>query len=181
MNESELASKAFSECRSSTAVLSTITDCHLSLRVVQNFYTSQSLGGSIDPPAPLNDGPDCATWGYCRSLMMWFHVQWNKINVGDCCRSAAARNCLISLNMRPQLKTRRSEDRLFLNNSGNLEAIRTKFYTETLTETGRSYKLAASTLQRSVFLLVWQSVCTSICLCLLVSVYFWLVCVFVWL
>ena len=37
------------------------TDCHLSLRVVQNFYTSQSLGGSIDPQPPpptVNDAPD---------------------------------------------------------------------------------------------------------------------------
>jgi len=31
------------------------TDCLLSLQIVQNFYTSQSLGGPQTPPAPLND------------------------------------------------------------------------------------------------------------------------------
>jgi len=32
------------------------TDCLLSLQIVQNFYTSQSLGGFADPPCPpLND------------------------------------------------------------------------------------------------------------------------------
>jgi len=34
------------------------TDCHFSLRVVQNFYTSQSLGGPETPPDPLNDARD---------------------------------------------------------------------------------------------------------------------------
>jgi len=31
------------------------TDCLLSLHIVQNFYTSQSLGGPQTPRAPLND------------------------------------------------------------------------------------------------------------------------------
>jgi len=32
------------------------TDCLLSLQIVQNFYTSQSLGGAQTPP--LNDATD---------------------------------------------------------------------------------------------------------------------------
>ena len=36
------------------------TDCHLSLRVVQNLYTSRSLGvhRPLQPPPPLNDAPE---------------------------------------------------------------------------------------------------------------------------
>jgi len=69
-----------------TPVLSTImtnkrTDCLLSLQIVQNFYTSQSLGGSADPPCPP---PKWRHWDRHRARVYTALAQLRAVKIKLC-------------------------------------------------------------------------------------------------